>query len=223
MIDLNLYRYRVGVFNNCKSCSGSNTVSITGNFGTDARFLNISKLIVYLCLYLYYALCVLGMVIGMITECELTSFSLLKLHRVPDIDLCHHCFTNVKLFSAILFCFLAGRDLRFYRFFGFFCVIFSKMYFGNLASHNNQDTKSCLVARIVSNLKTIITGCLLWILSLNSILIIIVNPSLLNPGPLNSLTVTSFNLQGLLPIFFLFENPRWGTAKGFENSYIQST
>ena len=76
MIDLNLYRFRVGVFNNCKNSNGSKSVSITGNFGTDTRFLNISKLIFYLFLYLYYALCVLGMVIGMITECKLISLSL---------------------------------------------------------------------------------------------------------------------------------------------------
>ena len=178
MIDLNLYRYRVGVFNNCKNSNGSKSVSITGNFGTDNRFFNISKLLFYMFVYLYYALCVLGMVIGMITDCKLRAFSLTRFHKIPEINLSHHCFTNVKLFSAILLCFLAGRDLRFYRFFGFFFGILSKMSFRNL-SFTNKQSKSNLLIKIVIDLKIIITGCLMWILSLNSILIIIVNPSLL--------------------------------------------
>ncbi len=223
MIDLNLYRFRIGVFNNSKqrgSTSASvSMVSITGNLGTDTRFLNISKLIVYLFLYLYYALCVLGMIVGMLAECKLKAFSLTRFHELQDINPNHHCFTNVRLFSAILICFLVRRDLRFYNFFGFFFGIFSKMSVRNPCFLNKQ-SKSSMLLRIVSNLKICITGCLLWILSLNSILIVMCNPSIINPGPLTSVTVTSFNVQGLIPFSQLdSENPTLDVTKMFELNY----
>ena len=71
MIDLNLFRCRVGVFNN--GVKRSKTVSITGNYEIDTRFLNISRLILYLCVYLYFSLCVLGVVVGMLIECTVKS------------------------------------------------------------------------------------------------------------------------------------------------------
>ena len=225
MIDLNLFRYRVGVYNNSRSCSASgsksNPVSISGNCGTDTRFLNISFLLLYLSIYLYFSLCVLGTVIGMLIECNLKPFYLTRFHKVNDIDLSHHCFVNVRLFSAVLLGFLAWRDLKFYSFFGFFSGIFSTMCFRGLGLSNKQHTYSVLI-RIINNLKIIITGCLMWILSLNAILIIIVNPSLLNPGPLSSVTVTSFNVQGLLPFSQLDSaNPTLDVTKMFElNLYL---
>ncbi len=224
MIDLNLFRFRVGVFNNSKkrgsSSSSVSMVSITGNLGTDTRFLNISKLVVYLFLYLYYALCVLGMVAGMLVECKLKTFSLTRFHDVRDINHSHHCFSNVKLFSAILICFLVRRDLIFYNFFGFFFGIINKMSFRNHCFLNYKQTKSSVLFRITDKMKTIVTGCLLWLLTLNSILIVLCNPSILNPGPLSSVTVTSFNVQGLLPISQLdCENPTLDVTKICELNY----
>ncbi len=67
------------------------------------------------------------------------------------------------------------------------------------------------------NLRVIMDGCLFWALTLNSILIVIVNPSLLNPGPTNYLKVASFNTQGLLPFSQLNNNnPTLDTTKLFE-------
>ncbi|MCP4457911.1 MAG: hypothetical protein GY816_07800 [Cytophagales bacterium] len=72
-------------------------------------------------------------------------------------------------------------------------------------------------------MKTVITGCLLWVLTLNSVLVVLVNPSLLNPGPTSYLKVVSFNTHGLLPISQLDNNnPTLDTTKLYELHYYLS-
>ncbi|MCP4457121.1 MAG: hypothetical protein GY816_03695, partial [Cytophagales bacterium] len=73
------------------------------------------------------------------------------------------------------------------------------------------------------NLRVIIDGCLFWALTLNAILIVVVNPSLLNPGPTNYLKIVSFNANGLLPFSQLDNNnPLLDTTKLFELQYYLS-
>ena len=49
-----------------------------------------------------------------------------------------------------------------------------------------------------SRFRRLVSLCILWVFSLNFILITLVNPSMLNPGP-NSLSVLYQNVQGLIP------------------------
>ena len=88
MIDYEMYRCRVGLYNGklcsksvkCNGESGPDgyldtyKVSITGNCGTDQKFYSISKFIFVSVIYVYFMLCVLGSVIGMLTESKLKSF-----------------------------------------------------------------------------------------------------------------------------------------------------
>ena len=61
MIDISLYRFRIGVYNaGVGSSSGSSTqnVSIAGNRKADNDFLSIAYLLFYLIIYLYFSLCI---------------------------------------------------------------------------------------------------------------------------------------------------------------------
>ena len=62
------------------------------------------------------------------------------------------------------------------------------------------------------------------VFAVNSLLVIIFNPSLLNPGPQTTLTVTSFNAQGLIPFSQLAcEHPTLDNTKLFElHHYLYS-
>ena len=73
-----------------------------------------------------------------------------------------------------------------------------------------------------SRLVRILSNMILWLMALNFLLIGIVNPSMLNPGP-SSLKVYYQNVQGLIPFSDLDNpQPRLNMTKIYEiNTYIQ--
>ena len=92
MIDLVLYRYRIGVFcgkghvgkdNN----NATSPVGITGNFSVNIKFLSLSKMLLISVLYLYFVLCMLGTIVGMLLECKFKSFPLTRFRQISDMQL----------------------------------------------------------------------------------------------------------------------------------------
>ena len=207
MIDLSLYRQRVGVFNNNRK-RRSEKVSNAGNCVPDIGFLSILKFLIFLFIYLYFAICMFGMMVCMLRECKLHSFTINRFHRISEQEHLHSCLTHSKLLSVVLVYFLLKRDLLSYRFFGIYFGIISKLSFQEFSIRRSPVHVS--TSRfIIQNLSVMATGCLMWIVSINSALIVIANPSILNPGPgsmtSNSINVTSFNVQGLIPFSQLNE------------------
>ena len=122
MIDLNLYRCRIGLYRgatgNVRSCAGN--VSIAGNCKADNDFLRIAFLVFYLTLYLYFALCVFGSIVSMLGECSYRSFTINRFHRVSDTELLYSHSLHNKLLSAILIYLLVKRDILAFRFLVYF-------------------------------------------------------------------------------------------------------
>ena len=77
---------------------------------------------------------------------------------------------------------------------------------------------------LCTSLITFASSCVLWTFTVNSALIVVTNPSILNPGPLNSLKVVSFNCQGLLSFYQLnSEHPTLDVTNLHEiNQYLVS-
>ena len=98
------------------------------------------------------------------------------------------------------------RDLLSLRFFGVYFGLLSKLVFHGFSTR--KTTANSTFGFISRNITVLCSGCLMWIVSLNSVLIVIINPSILNPGPglLSSISVTSFNAHGLIPFSQLNES-----------------
>ncbi len=210
MIDLNLYRHRVGVYNaGARRSSGSRAldVSITGNRITDNGFLSIIYLLFYLTIYLYFSICLWGVIVCMLRECKFSPFLINRFHRVSDTEAIYSYLTHSKLLSIVLMYYTLKRDLLSYRFFGICFGLLSKLSFHGFSVKRNG-TNVSTTRFIAQNITVMCSGCLMWIVSLNSVLIVIINPSILNPGPgpPSSISVTSFNVHGLIPFSQLNES-----------------
>ena len=231
MIDHETFRSRIGLFNGqlcgknykSKNCSRRDDVSITGNCITDfdSNFYDISGVIVLAMIYIYFMLCVLTSVIGMAIECKLKSFSKYRFYGINDMEMIHFHLTHVKILSSILVAFLLTRD----------CIIFKNIVcfiglISKLIGHNKTVsglTKSKYSSRF-NNAVNLTSICIMWVFVINSILITVINPNLLNPGPSRSLKVVSFNCQGLIPFSELGnEHPTLDVTKMHEiNFYLDS-
>ena len=162
-------------------------------------------------------LCMLGSIICMLVECKLKAFTLTRFHEISDMQMIHFHVVHVKLLSAVLIIFLVNRDLIIYRFFGCFIGIISKLF--------NKSHSICITGTsFIKKFMSLIYSCILWIHVINSILIIVCNPSLLNPGPGKSINIVSFNCQGLIPFSELHEDhPKLNVTKMHEiNQYLVS-
>ena len=204
MIDQETYRCRVGIHNaqphsrknKDNRSQGYNSVpdSITGNFG-------VSKFILAVIVYLYFMLCVLA--IGMAIECKLKSFDNYRIPRISNMEMLHLHLTHVKMLSGVLVAFLITRDCIVFRNVGCFIGLLNKIW-KNKTQSNRGLTVRNNSSRFMKAV-TFIYKCILWIFVINSMLVTIVNPNLLNPGPAQALKIVSFNCQGLLPFSELGE------------------
>ena len=220
MIDLILYRFRIGVFSRKGKIGKLNTtspVSITGKFSPDSKFIDICKFIFFSIIYLYFMLCMLGSTIGMLVECKLKPFTLTRFHQISNMQMIHFHLAHVKLLSAVLIIFLVSRDLIIYRHFGCYIGLLSRLFYKSLSVSTKKLSR-------IKKCMSLIYICLLWIHVINSMLIVIINPSLLNPGPCNTIKVVSFNCQGLIPFSELNEdNPKLDVTKMHEiNQFLVS-
>ena len=87
MIDLNLYRFRIGSFVPIPKNHKPGKTYKTNNCGTDLKFLSIAKLVLLFTVYTYFILCMLGLIVIMLTECKLKPFALSRFHRVSDMEM----------------------------------------------------------------------------------------------------------------------------------------
>ena len=218
MIDTVLYRFRIG--NYCKKRSNGNmesspTVSIPGNLSLENRFHRLTKILGISIIYVYTILCMLGMTLGMLLECKFRQFALTRFNNITDIQMINTHLIHVKLLSTILLTFLINRDLKIFKHFGCFIGLVDKLL----------NTPPFLISKNDSRSKKIITSmsqCILWTFVINSMLIIVVNPGLLNPGPCKAVKVVSFNCQGLIPFSELDkDHPSLNITKVHEiNQYL---
>ena len=213
MIDLNQYRLRVGIYNNSKN-RRSKQVSITGNFVPDIGVLDSLKLFILIYLYLYFALCVMSISIGMASECHFRPFSLTAFHSITDYEFTHIFHSHSKSYAAVLMFFLLKKDWWPFKILGSSPGLLGKLSFSGQV---NQPDCTGYTQSIFRYLNTLIVSCMLWIHTLNAALVILVNPSLLNPGPTTYLKVVSFNAHGLIPFSQLqSDNPTFDNTKIFE-------
>jgi len=213
MIDLSQYRLRVGCYNNSRN-RRSKQVSITGNFVPDIGVLDALRLFVLIYLYLYFALCVMSTSIGMALECHFRPFVLSAFHGISDNEFNHLFHSHSKSYAAVLIFFLFKKDWWLYKILGFSPGLLGKLNFSGL---ENKPVSYGYIQLIMHYLNIAIVGCMLWIHTLNAVLVIIFNPSLLNPGPTTYLKVVSFNAHGLIPFSQLqSDNPSFDNTKIFE-------
>ena len=192
MIDLSLFRHRVGIFNNTRK-RRSGKVSAAGNCLPDVGCFG-NFLVFYI--YLYFAVYSLFVISGMLLECKIMSFPLTRFHSISPNEFAHLSHSLRKIFSAILFTSILTKDLWLYISFGSSSGLISRLCFWNL--HRKPQSRS-FIGYAGESSCTILKGAILWLFAINSMLTVIVNPSLLNLGPQTFLTVTSFNAQGLIP------------------------
>ena len=161
----------------------------------------------------------LGCIIGMLLETKFKTFSLGLFQDISDIESISFHHTHVKLLSSILVFFLITRDCIVYRHFGCFTGLLGKL--SNQIEPINEITASG--PSWWQKLAFLLSKCILWIFLINSALIVIINPSLLNPGPSSSLKIVSFNCQGLIPFSELnSDHPQLDITKIHEiNAYIE--
>ena len=219
MIDLSLFRHRVGIFNNTRK-RRSEKVSAAGNCFPDIGQFDILKFFAFY-IYLYFAVYSLFLILGMLLDCTFKSFPLSRFQSSSPEQFSNLSHSLVKLFSAILFTSIFTKDFRTYRSFGSSSGAISGLCFWNLHKKPQSINYLCWIG---GSLVTLILGCVLWVFAVNSLLVVIVNPSLLNPGPQTTLTVTSFNAQGLIPFSQLAcEHPSLDNTKLFElHHYLYS-
>ena len=195
MIDINLYRCRIGTYNR----RPKSTKVKTGNSIPYFNYLNIlnMKIKLYALLYLLIIMYILVAISCIILSSHLQDlpywsntrrFHYTFLFSVSSLDI---CVTHTKLLSAVLVTFLSlrifDRDLvavfkeimifRWQR-----CLPLSSSTFGKC-----------------NRLHRFLIGLCCWVFFMNFLMIGIVNPSLLNPGP-NRLSVAYQNVQGFIPL-----------------------
>lgn len=188
MIDNETFRLRIGLFSGQKGISSSKGLFKTSHYGynnTSSAFIynitashNPSYTYIPFLIFLYFMAIIYFLSIS-ISMCMSFNISLileansemLLSHRFSRLLIPALACSHIKLFSCILTLFVCKHFT--YPSNGFNC-------------------------RFPKRLNRIFFNFTLWLFSINSILIIIINPSLLNPGP-QDLTVMYQNVQGLIP------------------------
>ena len=218
MIDLNLFRHRVGVFNQrsrsfrAAKCNAGNCIP-NHDFHDFLNYFKINNnnyinLLLFI-IYLYYMLIVMcvtmSMAMGM-TICPTQMY----IPNLSERELLHIHTVHVKILYVFIIWFLIKRV----------CLndqsrefMLHALHLSSVCSKRYQTSgRFC---------RLLICSCF-WFLFINFMLITIVNPNMLNPGPLQNISVVYHNAQGLIPFSQLDnECPSLDTTKIFElNSYL---
>ena len=218
MIDLNLYRSRIGIFNTKKKTRRNSKTGKTGNsiplFDSQYKLFNIG-LLLYL-IFIFYI--VLGMVSLLFLIKSTDHKNILDnvnffLHTsnpaLSNISAPIKLWFSILIFFLIKQIFLHGQEQTFGK--------YLNLSWKCLLMRNTLCKKGKRFSRVIS-------GLLCWLCLINLILIVVVNPSLLNPGPSNKdLLVAYQNVTGLIPFKELGKlNPMLDTKKVLElQSYLK--
>ena len=220
MIDIELYRARIGCnasrINVCKHKSRDKTGADHMYMGTNFPKLDnpyiILPWVIYFTLILYLAATSFGMLLSMpaggnssylINIMSSQNFYIYSYLNYMDL---------VKQFYLILIAFIIRSS--FYN-----PKTRHHMLYSMFISGTNYKNRNCRLVRLFQ-------GIFIWLSLLNFLLIAIVNPSLLNPGPAGpgqSVSVFYLNVQGLIPFGELKEDhPTLHTTKVHElNLYLE--
>ena len=173
----------------------------------------LSKLYIYQCIIkLHGYISNMHTIFNLILIClpELSSNAICNLSCIP------YLIKNI-VFNLLKKCRLQSLDIRNLNLSKYLnCVKLSSPKFSILKSNLLQ----CILTLCFKTLKLFtkaIINMVLWLTLINLFLVIIANPSLLNPGPLNSLSIMYHNVQGFIPVKAINDtNPQLNFTKLFE-------
>ena len=200
MIDINLYRFRVGVFNGAhkaplKNRSKSNPFA--GNCIPNFDTIDCKCHILFI-IYLYCVVCMMSLIMAMSLDCP--NFGQMYYPTDgPNTALAFNSWFLVYFFIHIFKQFCLKNYGNFDGFYTFLVDKVAKNF------HVQGRAGKCLSVIII------------WLYMLNLALVTIVNPSILNPGPNGNLSICYQNVQGLIPFGQLKEtNPMLDVNKVLE-------
>ena len=214
MIDINLYRIRIGVhhgkipfknskFKKFKTSDAGNCILNHNNFTSNILH------VLWVLLYFYYIMIV--MCVTMAMQMGMDSFpQFCHIPKLTNRELIFNHLTNVKLLYVFLIWYLVKQVCSKSE------TKCNMQYILFQYSHYPKKHKFSRLCRIL-------TGFCYWTFIINFMLITIINPSLLNPGPMQNLSVLFHNTQGLIPFSQLdSETPSLDTTKILELNYYIS-
>ena len=216
MIDLQTYRSRIGGYmarghgmvQHYKHNAMSNDNDITFQTTATGNVLTFSfypfGILLYTILVFYFVKISSSILVGYhsLAKPYISHNSLIELTKVPDLQTVY-----VRLYFAIITCFIILRNFHKHAKHKPFTPL-------NLIKHI-----PALCKKISTRHSALMHNSMLWLAISNLVLVIITNPSLLNPGPAGhtSLSVLYQNVQGLVPISSLGDkNPMLNTTKLLE-------
>ena len=205
MIDFMLYRFRIGTFSNNKQKRNKSNYAgnCIPNLGSFNHFLYFA--------YIFIMIYIMSVTMAMLVDLNTMTF-VIQIPRLTKFEQLHIFSSNVKLFAVLLSWFLIKRTIVGAA--GGLDLLGICRYY-----HNYMSKKHYLFKKFLKSCEYVY----IWIYALNFLLITIINPSLLNPGPSN-LSVVFQNLQGLIPFSQLgCTHPTLDSTKIFEiNSYLNN-
>ena len=207
MIDINVYRSRIGTY--CQKSKVPKTRG-TGNCIPNLNDQSSSSALwaLSVVLYLYYILIIMFVTMSITLSID-TIPPVVTFPSLSNREFLYNYSINVKIMYIFLVWFLIKQ----------ICTRKdSKCHVRYVLFLERPTANLCTMSR----LRRLVTGLCYWSFLVNFTLIAIVNPSLLNPGPGQSLSVVYHNVQGLIPFSQLdSDNPQLDTTKILElNSYI---
>ena len=210
MIDNETYRCRIGTYSLNTKSSHRKSHSDSRNFIYSCSNVDGPQNIIFFILYAIFIVYFTAFSMSIISSFSSSHSPHANLYDYPRYNiLSEHCSTYVKLFCCILCYHVLKRLIR------------KQIYL----QHENSFSV-IQVFKMYLNVKQrshkIILCSIIWIYLLNFLSVSIVNPSLINPGPDNSLSIFYQNVQGLIPFSELRNvNPKLNVTKLFElQSYV---
>jgi hypothetical protein len=208
MIDLNLYRFRIGVFSQCKfKAAGKSGCNVAPTLGGISNICLMGYIF-----YIYYVLYILSLSMAMAVDSIRLPISCFSPH--PSVSGSLQGMINVKLMFVILVSFAIERIC---------CRGFLRSCLTLMLLNGDCLGNDVLLRKHPKRIHRLLSVVCSWVFCINFLLISVVNPSLLNPGPpKTSLSVVYQNVHGLIPFSQLDRvNPNIDTTKVLEiNSFL---
>ena len=227
MIDLTLYRMRIGCF--CNSRAPKNSCQVDSSawgrgvrFGSDIRTRIFEDLLIFnsrpsnigiYVLHLFIMFCLIGMILtSSIESNEIDRF----------IHPSRFYFNTSKAFPLV-----SHINCAYLYIFGFAIKNFIFTQYQRLSRRYRVDrltAANIVFGAVTSTSRQVLSMSILLLLTLNFLLIAISNPSMLNPGP-NHISVYYQNVQGLIPFSQLnSKQPHLDKSKIYElNAHIEDS
>ena len=216
MIDFNLYRSRIGIYNSRRRCSTSNQTGISTQKFDSYNVLNISDINYQF--FIIYALFIIYYILGIVSIIFTSSASHPSDYNnnVFNQTFAISYIAHNKLLCALLTTFIITKTIQDKR------KLMNLLYLFNLSWRCHR--KFSLFCYKNNRFCRIMSSMCCWAFLINFLLITVVNPSLLNPGPSagKNVSVAYQNVQGLIPFYELGKkNPELDSVKISElNNYL---